>query len=104
MASMSRARTQNPALIPTPLQAEYYRQHASAGLILTEGTWPSCEAIGASNVPGLFAEEQAEGWKGVTDAAMRQAAVSSCNSVAAARCPIPTCSAGLCRWRHPLYV
>ncbi len=68
MASMSRARTENPALIPTPLQAEYYQQRASAGLILTEGTWPSGEAIGAINVPGLFTEEQAEGWKRVTDA------------------------------------
>ena len=68
MASMSRARTQNPALIPTPLQAEYFRQRASAGLILTEGTWPSREAIGAIKVPRLFIEEQAEGWKGVTDA------------------------------------
>ncbi len=68
MASMSRARTENAALIPTPLQAEYYQQRASAGLILTEGTWPSREAIGAINVPGLFTEAQAEGWKRVTDA------------------------------------
>lgn len=68
MASMSRARTENAALVPTPLQAEYYRQRASAGLILTEGVWPSGEAIGAINVPGLFTEEQAEGWKGVTEA------------------------------------
>lgn len=68
MASMSRARTENAALIPTALQAEYYRQRASAGLILTEGTWPSREAIGAINVPGLFTEAQAEGWKRVTDA------------------------------------
>lgn len=68
MASMSRARTDNRGLIPTELQAEYYRQRASAGLIVTEGTWPSREAIGAINVPGLFTEEQAEGWKRVTDA------------------------------------
>lgn len=68
MASMSRARTENPNLVPTALQAEYYRQRASAGLILTEGTWPSREAIGAVYVPGLFTAEQAEGWRGVTDA------------------------------------
>jgi len=67
MASMSRARTENPALIPIALQAEYYRQRASAGLILTEGTWPSEEAIGAPHVPGLFTEAQAEGWKRVTE-------------------------------------
>ncbi len=68
MASMSRARTENSGLVPTALQAEYYRQRASAGLILTEGTWSSREAIGASNIPALFSEEQAEGWKRVTEA------------------------------------
>jgi N-ethylmaleimide reductase len=68
MASMTRARTENPGLVPIPLQAEYYRQRASAGLILTEGTWPSKAAIGAVNVPGLFNSEQAEGWKRVTEA------------------------------------
>lgn len=67
MASMSRARTENAALNSTPLQAEYYQQRASAGVILTEGTWSSREAIGALNVPGLFTEQQAEGWKRVTD-------------------------------------
>ncbi|HKT96026.1 MAG TPA: alkene reductase [Paraburkholderia sp.] len=67
MASLSRARTENSELVPTPLQAEYYRQRASAGLIMGEGTWPSAEAIGAIHVPGLFNEKQAEGWKRVTD-------------------------------------
>ncbi|MEG3152879.1 alkene reductase [Sphingomonas sp. ZT3P38] len=68
MASMSRARTANPGLVPIPIQAEYYRQRASAGLILTEGTWPSREAIGAADVPGLFDDAQVEGWKRVTEA------------------------------------
>lgn len=68
MASMSRARTENPELVPIALQAEYYRQRASAGLILSEGTWPSRDAIGAVHVPGLVSERQAEGWKRVTDA------------------------------------
>ncbi|MBS3666349.1 alkene reductase [Vreelandella boliviensis] len=68
MASMSRARTSNPELIPIPLQVEYYKQRASAGLILSEGTWPSQEAIGAADVPGLFTDKQVEGWKPVTEA------------------------------------
>jgi N-ethylmaleimide reductase len=72
MASMSRARTENPGLVPIALQAEYYRQRASAGLMLSEGTWPSEEAIGAMHVPGLFNEQQAEGWKRVTDAVHAQ--------------------------------
>ena len=68
MASLSRARTNNAGLVPNELQVEYYRQRASAGLIMTEGTWPSAEAIGAAYVPGLFTNEQVEGWKRVTDA------------------------------------
>src|SRR5687768_3295139 len=68
MASMTRARTENPELIPIALQAEYYRQRASAGLIMSEGTWPNAEAIGMIHVPGLFNMKQAEGWKHVTDA------------------------------------
>lgn len=68
MASMTRARTANPGLVPNAMQAKYYRQRASAGLILTEGTWPSREAIGAADVPGLFSDAQVEGWKRVTDA------------------------------------
>ncbi len=67
MASMSRARTNNLGLVPNELQVEYYRQRASAGLIMTEGTWPSREAIGAAFVPGLFSAAQVEGWKRITD-------------------------------------
>lgn len=68
MASMTRARTDNPALIPNALQAQYYAQRASAGLILTEGTWPNREGVGFINVPGLYTQEQVDGWRGVTDA------------------------------------
>jgi N-ethylmaleimide reductase len=68
MASMTRARTDNPGFIPNELQARYYAQRASAGLILTEGTWPSREGVGFINVPGLFTQEQADGWRRVTDA------------------------------------
>ncbi|MBB5635031.1 N-ethylmaleimide reductase [Pedobacter cryoconitis] len=68
MASLTRGRTTNPELVPTPLMAEYYAQRASAGLILTEGVWPSKKAIGFINVPGIFTPEQVEGWKSVTDA------------------------------------
>lgn len=68
MASMTRARTDNPGLVPNALQARYYAQRASAGLILTEGTWPSRESVGFINVPGLYTPEQADGWRHVTDA------------------------------------
>lgn len=68
MASMTRARTDHPGFVPNALQAQYYAQRASAGLILTEGTWPSREGVGFINVPGLYTQEQADGWRRVTDA------------------------------------
>jgi N-ethylmaleimide reductase len=52
MASMTRGRARNPELAPTALHVEYYRQRASAGLILTEATWMSPRAVGFINVPG----------------------------------------------------
>ncbi|WDF66942.1 alkene reductase [Sphingobacterium oryzagri] len=68
MASLTRARANNPELIPTPLMAEYYAQRASAGLILAEGTWVNAQSIGFINVPGIYTVEQVEGWKLVTSA------------------------------------
>jgi len=68
MAPMTRGRARNTGLVPTDLHVEYYRQRASAGLIVTEATWVSREGIGFINVPGLFTPEQVEGWRAVTDA------------------------------------
>jgi N-ethylmaleimide reductase len=68
MAPMTRARAHNPALAPTELHREYYRQRATAGLIVSEGTWVSPGAIGSINVPGIYSEEQVQGWTGVTKA------------------------------------
>ncbi|MET1028975.1 MAG: alkene reductase [Dongiaceae bacterium] len=68
MAPMTRGRAQNAGLVPTDLHVDYYRQRASAGLILTEATWVSREGIGFINVPGLFSAEQVEGWRAVTKA------------------------------------
>ncbi|MBC7745868.1 MAG: alkene reductase, partial [Flavobacterium sp.] len=50
------------------LTAKYYEQRASAGLIITEGTYVSKEAVGFINVPGIYSEDQIEGWKLVTEA------------------------------------
>lgn len=68
MASMTRGRATNAGLIPTPLMARYYAQRASAGLILSEGTWVNSKSIGFVNVPGIYTKEQVEGWKLVTQA------------------------------------
>ena len=68
MASMTRGRTNDPGLVPTALNAEYYAQRASAGLILSEGTWPGAQAVGYVNAPGIFTDEQARGWGRVVKA------------------------------------
>jgi N-ethylmaleimide reductase len=68
MASLTRGRATNPGLVPTPLMAEYYAQRASAGLILSEGTWVNDRSIGFVNVPGIYTPQQVEGWKQVTRA------------------------------------
>jgi N-ethylmaleimide reductase len=68
MAPMTRARATNEGLVPTPLMATYYAQRASAGLIVSEGTWISSKAIGFINVPGIYTQEQIKGWKLVTQA------------------------------------
>lgn len=66
MAPATRARATNEGLVPTGLHAAYYAQRAGAGLIVTEGTWISPEAIGFAHVPGVYTAEQIEGWARVT--------------------------------------
>ncbi len=68
MAPMTRSRSNNEGNVATELTAEYYEQRASAGLIITEGTFVSPKAIGFINVPGLYTDAQVEGWKLVTKA------------------------------------
>lgn len=58
MAPMTRARAHNGELAPTDLHATYYAQRATAGLIVTEGTWVSPDAIGFINVPGIYTDTQ----------------------------------------------
>jgi 2,4-dienoyl-CoA reductase-like NADH-dependent reductase (Old Yellow Enzyme family) len=54
--------------LPTPMMVEYYRQRASAGLILTEGTPVSPMGVGYAQVPGIWSAEQTDLWKPVTKA------------------------------------
>jgi N-ethylmaleimide reductase len=69
MAPMTRSRADNPEFKPTEaLQATYYAQRASAGLIIAEGSQVSEMAVGYINTPGIYAKSQVEGWKKVTEA------------------------------------
>ncbi len=54
--------------IPTPVMVDYYRQRASAGLIISEGTPISPQGVGYAQVPGLWSHQQIEAWKPVTAA------------------------------------
>ncbi|TCV80231.1 alkene reductase [Sulfurirhabdus autotrophica] len=53
---------------PQPLNVEYYRQRASAGLIISEGSQISAGAVGYPATPGIHSTEQIAGWKQVTEA------------------------------------
>ena len=66
MAPLTRNRA--PGAVPTPLMVTYYRQRASAGLLITEATAISQQGQGYADVPGLYAPEQVAGWKPVTAA------------------------------------
>lgn len=66
MAPMTRARTVDT--IADAGTAEYYRQRAAAGLIVTEGTPISPEGQGYAHVPGIWSREQVAGWQRVTSA------------------------------------
>ena len=68
MSPMTRGRTENKTGVPLPVEAEYYAQRASAGLVFTGGIFISRQAIGSINVPALYTAEQVEGWKAVTAA------------------------------------
>ncbi len=68
MAPMTRSRANNPENAPTDLHAKYYRQRASAGLIIAEGSQISRRAVGYVNTPGIYSVPQIEGWKKVTQA------------------------------------
>ncbi|MFJ4145238.1 alkene reductase [Pseudomonas sp. NPDC089734] len=67
MAPLTRNRA-GKGLVPTELTATYYRQRASAGLIITEATQVSEQAQGYQDTPGLYTQAQIDGWRRVTDA------------------------------------
>ena len=67
MAPMTRDRA-GPGDVPTDLMVEYYRQRASAGLIVTEGAQPSAVGKGYWRTPGIHSAEQVAGWRRVADA------------------------------------
>jgi N-ethylmaleimide reductase len=66
MSPMTRSRAIGN--VPNELMATYYMQRAGAGLIITEGTSPSPNGLGYARIPGIYSEDQANGWKKITSA------------------------------------
>lgn len=65
MAPMTRVRSESQAA--DEMVADYYAQRASAGLIVSEGTFISPEARGFAAVPGIWKQSQVDGWAQVVD-------------------------------------
>jgi 2,4-dienoyl-CoA reductase-like NADH-dependent reductase (Old Yellow Enzyme family) len=71
MAPLTRSRA-GVSRVPNELMAQYYRQRASAGLILSEATSVAAMGVGYADTPGIWSEEQVAGWK-LTTRAVHQA-------------------------------
>ena len=68
MAPLTRMRSKQPGNIPYALNAEYYAQRATAGLIISEATQISQQGQGYPGTPGIHSPEQVAGWKLITEA------------------------------------
>ncbi len=68
MAPLTRSRATPDGRVPVPLMAEYYRQRAGTGLIITEATIVDPMGAGYAATPGIYSDEQVGGWKQVTGA------------------------------------
>ena len=67
MAPLTRARAISDRT-PNALMVEYYRQRATAGLILSEATAVDPMGVGYANTPGIWSQEQVAGWAAITEA------------------------------------
>jgi N-ethylmaleimide reductase len=67
MAPMTRSRA-GAGDMPTDLMADYYRQRAGAGLIVSEGIAPSADGIGYCRTPGIYNQQQLDAWGSILDA------------------------------------
>jgi N-ethylmaleimide reductase len=68
LAPLTRNRAAVPGNIPRELNAEYYRQRATAGLLITEATQVDPQGAGYPHTPGIHSPEQVAGWQKVTTA------------------------------------
>jgi N-ethylmaleimide reductase len=67
MAPLTRMRSKQPGDIPYQLNALYYAQRSSAGLIISEATQISAQGKGYPATPGIYSIDQIKGWQLVTN-------------------------------------
>jgi N-ethylmaleimide reductase len=67
MAPMTRNRAERNGAVP-PMMATHYRQRATAGLLITESTTVSAEAVGYPFTPGIYTDVQRASWLRLTNA------------------------------------
>ena len=67
MAPLTRSRS-GSSRIPNDLMKEYYTQRSKAGLIISEATAVAPMGVGYADTPGIWSDEQVEGWRKITDA------------------------------------
>src|SRR5471032_2005232 len=67
MAPLTRNRSSGEGRVPNTLMRDYYVQRASAGAILSEATSVTPLGVGYPHTPGVWSQEQIEGWRAVTD-------------------------------------
>jgi N-ethylmaleimide reductase len=68
MAPLTRNRALPDGDVPHALNATYYAQRATAGLIISEASQISPEGKGYAWTPGIYSPAQVGGWRQVTDA------------------------------------
>ncbi len=66
MAPMTRSRAGLDGM-PTAIMVDYYRQRASAGLIVSEGIAPSADGLGYCRTPGIYNQAQIDAWREITN-------------------------------------
>ena len=75
---LTRSRSTQPGDVPNALMTDYYRQRASAGFMITEGTQIEPRGQGYAWTPGIYSQEQIAGWQQVTQAVHEQGGVIFC--------------------------
>jgi 2,4-dienoyl-CoA reductase-like NADH-dependent reductase (Old Yellow Enzyme family) len=68
MAPLTRNRSTGAVRVPNALMREYYVQRASAGLIISEATSVAPQGVGYPHTPGVWSDEQVEGWRKIVEA------------------------------------